>query len=257
MFRLFGYYFRAWSRVERDPQNSLSSGARQLSSPDPNPEFWRCQLLKMKTLTQILSSGQQLKIRPLTRPDVIEIVRIRHHESLRPFQYQPDASFEKRLNEIVDAYEQSEIACHAFNAVILDGQTIGDICMNGWGQRLDFSWNLSPEFWGNGIMPRALELVFDQRFASNDNLVIRADVFPNNSRNIRMMKKLGFQPIVHSRIRMWIWDLVSRHSRKVLRFRMTKSDFESRLESNGEISLSATINGSTSKPNPETAAELP
>ena len=211
----------------------------------------------MKTLTQILSTGQQLEIRPLTRPDVIEIVRIRHHESLRPFQYQPDASFEKRLNEIVDAYEQSEIACHAFNAVILDGQTIGDICMNGWGQRLDFSWNLSPEFWGNGIMPRALELVFDQRFASNDNLVIRADVFPNNSRNIRMMKKLGFQPIVHSRIRMWIWDLVSRHSRKVLRFRMTKSDFESRLESNGKISLSATINGSTSKPNPETAAELP
>ena len=149
------------------------------------------------------------------------------NEKLRELQYPPDNSFANKLASIAQAYEKRPQSNWRWRVVVIDGATVGDIFYFGWKRKI-YSWNLDPYYWGNGIMPKALELLFSEQFALTANLVIRADCFPNNNQSRRLMEKLGFQQIVCSRFWQWLWDVFSAHSRKVIRFRLRETDFENR-----------------------------
>lgn len=55
-------------------------------------------------------------------------------------------------------------------------------------------WNLTPEYWGRGVMCVALTDLFNQFFTQDGVAHVFADCFRDNRRCIRLMEKLGFVP---------------------------------------------------------------
>ncbi|MFK7766762.1 MAG: GNAT family N-acetyltransferase [Mariniblastus sp.] len=182
----------------------------------------------MNSLFHTFDDGRRLEIRPLTQVDVERLVSIRRDERLIPFQYSPESTFKETLELVANLIEEQPDVDFPWYALVFDGHTVGDVAATGDRKKMTFSWNLDPEFWGNGIMTKALEMVIQHRFSIAPRLVIRADSFPDNVGSIRVMEKLGFEQIVLSKFRTWLWDVFSFHSRKVLRFRLTESGFQNR-----------------------------
>ncbi len=85
-----------------------------------------------------------------------------------------------------------------YNAIVLDERIVGYIGQDTWNPsgilKVQCGWNLSPEFWGRGIMYEALKILLKQFFERGVEYVF-ADYFRGNLRCERLIKKLGFSKI--------------------------------------------------------------
>ncbi|OAB40380.1 GNAT family N-acetyltransferase [Paenibacillus antarcticus] len=59
--------------------------------------------------------------------------------------------------------------------------------------RIEIGYDLSPNFWGNGIMTEVVKCIMDFGFLTMKVNKIEAKVEPENEASIRLMYRLGFQ----------------------------------------------------------------
>lgn len=82
-------------------------------------------------------------------------------------------------------------------------------------------WNLAPEYWGRGIIVRALSKLFDQFFREQQIQAVFSECFASNQRCLRVMEKLNYLPVgipLHDRLRTLI---VRRCLHWLYRFQLT------------------------------------
>lgn len=51
---------------------------------------------------------------------------------------------------------------------------------------------IGEDFWGHGIMPKAVKLITDYAFKNLDIIRIQADIFSNNPKSMRVLQGVGF-----------------------------------------------------------------
>jgi ribosomal-protein-alanine N-acetyltransferase len=81
-------------------------------------------------------------------------------------------------------------------AIIVDGELVGAI---GIDLRADvyrktglIGYWLGEDYWGRGIMPKAVKLVTHYGFTQLDIVRLQAGVFGNNPKSMRVLEKAGF-----------------------------------------------------------------
>ncbi|MES2214669.1 MAG: GNAT family protein [Pseudomonadota bacterium] len=74
-------------------------------------------------------------------------------------------------------------------------ELIGSIGFNSWNKkhgRSEISYDLSSEFWGMGIMTKAMQQIFDFAKTNLQMRRIQATVVTSNQRSIKLLEKLDF-----------------------------------------------------------------
>ena len=186
--------------------------------------------------------GKALAIRAAKTDELAKIAELHEHPEVAPFQYSTVNNYAESLKIVVEAHEKHKDSPELmhFYSILLDEKFIGSVTVScpdgiplpkGEGSPhglIGIGWNLAPEYWGNGYMYRALELLLEQFFILNDLILVRAECFDFNDRCVRLVEKLGF---VRKRIP-WLehWWLRFRRRCKHyhLRFELTQSDFGNR-----------------------------
>lgn len=170
-------------------------------------------------------------IRDSAATDAEQMYQLRSDSRLTGMQY-PAPSLEYIRATIDYATPGVEIPSLGLkiSSIILDQKFIGHIteqyATDRNGQvRVLLGWNLQPEFWGRGLMVRALSRLFQQRWEARRELVFLACCFSTNRRCLRVIEKLGFQAV-----KLTIGERLAHFSQtwgrqKVLKHRLTYDQF--------------------------------
>lgn len=81
-------------------------------------------------------------------------------------------------------------------AIVINGEVSGiigiDIRGDIYRKSALIGYWLGEEYWGKGIMPKAVKLVVNYAFANLDIVRLQAGVLGNNPRSMRVLEKTGF-----------------------------------------------------------------
>ena len=138
-----------------------------------------------------------VSVRDTTPDDLAAIFRIRNDPQVAPHQYQTSSmgTLDEWRDLIVGNIKAAngDFRC----STILDGATIvGHIVHlhiaadDAW--TVECGWNLTPSYWGRGVMCLALTDLFNRFFGDDEVASVLSDCFRDNLRCIRVMEKLGF-----------------------------------------------------------------
>jgi len=111
---------------------------------------------------------------------------------------EPPLSNIAEAREIIEFYQQPETK--SLNRWVIslktNGQPVGTCGFHKWSKRdfhAEIGYDLSPDFWGQGIMSEALRAAIQHGFERMGLNRIEAFVYPQNHRSLQLLKKLGFQ----------------------------------------------------------------
>ena len=111
---------------------------------------------------------------------------------------EPPLSDISEARGIIEFYQQPEIK--SLNRWVIslknNGQPVGTCGFHKWNKRdlhAEIGYDLSPDFWGQGIMSEALRAAIQNGFGRMGLNRIEAIVYPQNHRSLQLLKKLGFQ----------------------------------------------------------------
>lgn len=162
-------------------------------------------------------------IRDSILDDAQQIFDLRCDPRLRSMQY-PPSFFETPRTLLAVTKPGLDIPLNGWKSstILTNGKFAGHIIQvfNTGGDgvtRILLGWNLVPECWGMGIMVRALDLLFELRFAAKREIKFEACCFASNHRCIRVISKLGFQPD-----QLTLWERTSHLARTWGRERVVK-----------------------------------
>ena len=60
----------------------------------------------------------------------------------------------------------------------------------------DVGYHIGKEFWGRGVMTRALSLKIDEHFADEEKTLLKSCVWHDNPASARVLEKVGFQQTI-------------------------------------------------------------
>jgi ribosomal-protein-alanine N-acetyltransferase len=156
------------------------------------------------TLSNIESSfpdleTKRLRLRQLTMDDIDFVYQ--HFSNPRVTEFlldEPPLSDISQAREIIEFYQQPETKCLYRWGISLknDGQLVGTCGFHKWNKRdlhAEIGYDLSPDFWGQGIMSEALRAAIQNGFGRMGLNRIAAIVYPLNQRSLQVLHKLGFQ----------------------------------------------------------------
>jgi ribosomal-protein-alanine N-acetyltransferase len=136
-------------------------------------------------LRQIVASDIQHVFKGLSNPDVIKHYAVSFH-TLEATQEQMDWY----ANMIKDDTGRCWAICSADNKIFY-----GICTLSSWNKqhrKAETGYWLLPDFWGKGIVPEALQAVFNYGFEEMNLHRIMAEVEDDNPASIAVLKKLGF-----------------------------------------------------------------
>lgn len=138
-----------------------------------------------------------ISVRDTIKSDLIEIFRIRNDERVVPFQYPiPKHDTLESWQKVLDGDNRIEPFTIKHSTVQVDDNVAGHIIELHYEiaeiRYVQCGWNLEPNYWGQGIMPRALRMKFNAFFLEQEIGYVFSDCFWNNRRCIGVLKRLGF-----------------------------------------------------------------
>lgn len=96
----------------------------------------------------------------------------------------------------VDSCMAGDEACQLCRAIVVDGRTVGSIGLFRGGdvyqKTAELGYWLAEEFWGKGIMTRAVKRICEEGFSRWDIQRIYAEPFAHNAGSRRVLEKAGF-----------------------------------------------------------------
>lgn len=107
-----------------------------------------------------------------------------------PYRYEDAAAY---VRSCLNAPEEKQCV----RAIEVDGEAVGsigvfvgeDVCCKS----AEIGYWLAEEYWGNGIMSRAIRLLCEEAFARYDLVRIYAEPFAHNVGSKRALEKAGFE----------------------------------------------------------------
>lgn len=111
---------------------------------------------------------------------------------------EPPISNISQAREIIDFYQGSDNRTWNRWGISLknSGQLVGTCGFHKWNKRdlhAEIGYDLSPDFWGQGIMTEALRAAIQNGFEKMGLNRVAAIVYPQNQRSLHLLHKLGFQ----------------------------------------------------------------
>ena len=138
-------------------------------------------------------------LRPWRREDVEDVLRYANNEKIArnlrnifPYPYiRTDA--ETFIESCIAADETHQL----FRAIEVEGHAVGSIalCLGSdvYCMTAELGYWLAEDFWGKGIMTRAVQQICEEGFTRWDDLVrIYAEPFAHNAGSCRVLEKAGF-----------------------------------------------------------------
>ena len=109
-----------------------------------------------------------------------------------PYPY-TEQDAENFISDMLSANEEDTFAF----AITADGKVIGSVGVFRQGnihrQTAEMGYYIAEEYWGRGIMPRAIKEVCDHVFNNSDIIRIYVEPFAYNTASCRALEKAGFQ----------------------------------------------------------------
>ncbi|MDQ0269323.1 GNAT family N-acetyltransferase [Cytobacillus purgationiresistens] len=128
--------------------------------------------------------------------DLFELYSSKAVVEYMPFT--PFTSVEQAVNEM-NWYQQIFDEQTGLRWMIQDREskkvigTCGYLNYERTNNRLEIGYDLSPEYWGRGLMPEAVKSIIQFGFSTMNLNKIEAKIEPANTASLRLMEKLGFQ----------------------------------------------------------------
>ena len=138
-------------------------------------------------------------LRPWRREDATDVAKYANNEKIArnlrdvfPHPY-PPADAENFVNSCLEADE----TCQMFRAIEAEGRAVGSIalCRGGdvYVRTAELGYWLAEDYWGRGIMTRAVQQICEEGFTQwNDLVRIYAEPFAHNAGSCRVLEKAGF-----------------------------------------------------------------
>lgn len=149
----------------------------------------------------ITDTRMLIEVRDTLPEETEAIFRLRNNPSVLDQQYRPSPL------DTPESYAQRMTLAPAMGkysfrstSILCDGIMVGHVMQNfslahaPAHSRCVCGWNLDPDYWGRGIMPRAANKLFDRLFEAQPELRIIVACFDTNTRCLRVIEKLGFKP---------------------------------------------------------------
>ncbi|MBY0579085.1 MAG: GNAT family N-acetyltransferase [Burkholderiales bacterium] len=136
---------------------------------------------------------ERLLLRPLAREDAGDIYAVFSH---------PEVTRYYEIDTMTDAAQADILLDHFISIGRLgirlkgDSRLIGSCGLFGFNmpyRSASLGYDLSPEYWGRGIMTEALKALFGFGFSTLGMNRLNALVYPDNLASIRVLEGLGFE----------------------------------------------------------------
>lgn len=138
-------------------------------------------------------------LRPWRESDIISVAKHADNKKIadnlrdvfpHPYRYEDAAAY---VRSCLDAPEERQYV----RAIEVNGEAVGsigiflgeDVCCKS----AEIGYWLAEEYWGNGIMSRAIRLLCDEAFARYDLVRVYAQPFAHNIGSKRALQKAGFE----------------------------------------------------------------
>ena len=135
-------------------------------------------------------------LRELTAQDSAALLVLFSNPEITRYMDIDPLQSEAEAREIID-FHFEDSACRWG---LFDPETdtlIGTCGYHRWQKSVhtaEIGYDLSPAYWGKGIMQEALNAIIDFGFNTMDLRIIEAEVEPENKQSIRLLEKLNFHP---------------------------------------------------------------
>lgn len=111
---------------------------------------------------------------------------------------EPPLTNRDEARDIIQFYSDPETKTHNRWVLVrkIDNQSIGTCGFHKWDKRYfraEIGYDMVPQFWGQGYMKEALEVVLENGFQQMELNRIDALVAIENKRSLSLLKRLGFQ----------------------------------------------------------------
>lgn len=173
-----------------------------------------------------------VRVRPTEPDDLEEIFRIQADPAVRAQQHRYGVTNSAAIwrKVLFEAAATQRVFTSA--TILVDEKVAGHIGrIFSWhrrGLRAKYGWNLAPQYWGHGIMPKVLSEDFTTLFADRRVAEIIADCFRDNPRCLRVLTKLGCRPTFYGPLARLHVMVRHRCFRWIVRHRMTRAMWEAR-----------------------------
>lgn len=138
----------------------------------------------------------QPTVRDTTIDDVATMVLICRHPLVQPHQFKLGPRLEAGFRHLLTVDRFHGGMDHRFTSIEVESKVVGYITHGHYHRNgkaaARLGWNLHPDYWGRGIMPAALTILFDRCSQEHDTQLFSADCFRQNARCKRVLAKLGF-----------------------------------------------------------------
>jgi ribosomal-protein-alanine N-acetyltransferase len=143
--------------------------------------------------------SERLVLRQLTYDDVDFVFQHLSHPRVTEFLLdEPPLVERSQAREIIDFFKEPESKTRNRWGIVLkeSNQLIGTCGFHKWDKRhfrAETGYDLSPDYWGRGIMAEALRVVIKNGFETMGLHRIDALVYVKNLRSVKLLDKLGFK----------------------------------------------------------------
>lgn len=140
---------------------------------------------------------KRLLLRPLTRSDIDEFVRVHEHPEVTRFIWPVNrAEAERRLELIEREWLERE---HGMFAVLdrEDGRFLGRVGLKHWPQfgETEIGWVIRREAWGHGYATEAARACVEWGLATLEVPYLTAMIHRDNGASVAVARHLGMSPL--------------------------------------------------------------
>ena len=167
-----------------------------------------------------MQDNAELLVRPAVVADLEPMAEIRRCPQVQKNQYRLIEAFWLDYSESV-IMAQASGTIHYY-VLEVAGAVVGFVTVQSIVHQKRqygyFSFNLHPDYWGQGLMERALRKIFAEFFRAEENQGAMIECFSGNHQCQRLLAKLSFTQVpipLATRLSMWISH---RPIRWILRF---------------------------------------
>lgn len=154
---------------------------------------------------------EDIILRELTLSDAEPLSELVNSEIV--YRYLPTFLFEKKYEDVRYVIRHLYDECFR-ESIILGIFRNGEFCglaeMYGYRDeihKVSVGYRLSERFWGEGIATKALSMMTDYLYTETDIEIITASTMIENKASARVLKKNGFELVVHGVNEDWGYDV--------------------------------------------------
>lgn len=145
----------------------------------------------------MLIETERLRLRPMTRRDVDELVALHAHPEVSRFVR--SLNHQDTIERLRADERQWSERGHGLLAVLArdSGRFLGRVGLKYWPQfdETELGWVLRHDTWGHGYATEAARACAEWGFRDFDFPYLTAMIRPDNARSIRVAERLAMQPL--------------------------------------------------------------